>query len=386
MAIYLDDKKVGGIKELLDALKLDSKAIPYQKRIKEFQQIMERDIHGNVRMKDGRSMTTRNISGRPEYSVHVPKLGYEVRIRLAQTQRKDKDQGFIYTPNLISMIPGEDGVAQITDDLEFAFWYLHPWNRHSPFYRNDSQPFFEYKDDDAKSKMDNDNEENRINALSYIVGYNAKNIKDLRTLAKGFAIGGVDDMTDEVVKKQLRILATNDPVGFLNKIENRETVFSGQVQEALDRGVLELRNLNGMNRWYLNGKEILPISYGQDEMAVLRDELSTKWYLYADKIESALEGTQTNANLHNPANDEAFDPHMPYKVEQKAELTPEQIAIMKEMEADVAYLEKIRALAALDPEDPSLHHMKRKSYNDNIEAINAYKAASLVPTAESVES
>jgi hypothetical protein len=385
MALYLDDKKVGGIKELLTALKLDEKEIPYRKRVKEFQQIMERDIHGNARMKDGRNMTTRNITGRPEYTVYVPKLGYEVRIRIAQTQRKDKDEGFIYTPNIISMIPGEDGIATITDDLEFAFWYLHPWCAHSPFYKTESQPFFEYKDDDAKSKMDNDNEENRINALSYIVGYNSKPIKQLRSLAKGFNIGGVDDMTDEVVKKQLRILANNDPVGFVNKIESRELVFSGEIQDAIDKGVLTLGSLNGMNRWYLSGKEILPISYGQDALAVLKDELSTKWYLYAKDIEAGLAKTEIASNLQNPAQDEVFEKHEVYKVEQRAELTPEQLVILKEMEADTAYMEKIKALAALDPTDPALHHSKLKSYNTNIAAIQAYKAASLVPAEESVE-
>lgn len=385
MALFIDDKKVGGVKDLLEVLKLEPNAIPYRKRTKEFQQIMPRDIHGNVRMKDGRSMTTRNISGRPEFSIYVPKLGYEVRVRLAQTQRKDKDEGFIYTPNLISMIPGEDGVAPVTDDLEFAFWFLHPWCAHSPFKKVDTEAFFEYKDDDARSKTDNDTEENRINALSYIVGYNAKNIKDLRNLAKGMNVGGVDDMTDEVVKRELRLLANIDPVGFVNKIENRETVFSGQVQDALDKDILKLETLNGMQRWYLSGKEILPVSYGQDAMAVLKDELSTKWYLYSDKIEIALKSTETASNLQNPANDEVFAEHMPHIVEQKAELSPEQLAILKEMEVDVAYMEKIKGLAALDPTDPSLHHAKLKSYNANIEAINAYKSASLVPAAEAVD-
>jgi hypothetical protein len=384
MAIYCDDVKVGGVKNLLEILKLEPNEIPYKKRTKEFQQVMQRDVHGNIRMKDGRSMTTRNISGRPEYSVFVPKLGYEVRIRLAQTQRKDKDEGYIYTPNLISMLPGEDGIAPVTDDLEFAFWFLHPWCAHSPFKKVDTEAFFEYKDDDAKSKTDNDTEENRINALSYIVGYNAKNIKDLRNLAKGMNIGGVDDMTDEVVKKELRQLANLDPVGFVNKIESREVVFSGQVQDALDKEILKLETLNGMQRWYLSGKEILPVSYGQDAMAVLKDELSTKWYLYADKIEGALKSTEMVSNLQNPANDEVFEEHMPYKVEQRAELTPEQVAIMKEMEADTAYLEKIRGLAALDPKDPTLHHAKLKSYNANIEAIMAYKAALLTPEPETV--
>lgn len=385
MSIFVDDKKVGGVKELLEVLKLDKKSIPSTKRVKEFQQIMERDIHGNIRVKDGRSMTTRNISGRPEYSVYVPALGYEVRIRLAQTQRKDKDEGYIYTPNLISMLPGEDGVAPITDELEFAFWYLHPWCAHSPFKKVESEAFFEYKDDDSKSKIDNDNEENRINALSYIVGYNAKPMKELKTLAKGFNIGGVDDMTDEVIKKQLRILATNDPVGFINRIENRETLFSGQVQEAIDRGVLTLETLNGMQRWYLDGREILPISYGQDAIAVLRAELSDRWYLYADKIESALGATEIASNLKRPENDEVFEDKMPYQVQQKAELTSEQLGLLKEMELDVEYMEKIKRLAALDPSDPSIHHATLKSYNANIEAINAYKAASLVPTTDVAE-
>lgn len=376
MAIYVDDVKVGGVKQLLEKLELPTNAIPYKKRVKEFQQIVQRDAHGNIRMKDGRSMTTRNITGRPEYSIYIPKFGFEVRVRLANTQRKDKDDGYIYTPNIVDMIPGEDGVAAVTDDLEFAFWFLHPWCAHSPFKKIDTEAFFEYKDDDAKSKTDNDTEENRINALSYIVGYNAKSIKDLRTIAKGFNIGGVDDMTDEVVKKELRTLANNDPVGFINRIEDRETIFSGQVQEALDRKILDLKTFNGMARWYLGKDEILPISYGQDPLQVLKQEMSTKWYLYSERIEEGLRGVEIASNLQNPANDATFEHLMPVNIEQKAELTNEQLTLLKEMEADVAYAEKIKGLAALDPADPSLHHAKLKSYNNNIDAIKAYLKAS----------
>ena len=378
MALFVDDKKVGGVKELLETLQLDSKTIPYKKRVKEFQQMVQRDANGNIRMKDGRSMTTRNITGRPEYSIFVPKLGYEVRVRLAQTQRKDKDDGFIYTPNIVDMIPGEDGVATVTDDLEFAFWFLHPWCAHSPFKKVDTEAFFEYKDDDAKSKTDNDTEENRINALSYIVGNFAKNIKDLRVIAKGFNIAGVDEMTDDVVKRELRMLANNDPVGFVNKIENRETAFSGQVQEALDRKILRLETFNGMSRWYLGTREILPISYGQDALEVLKQEMSTKWYLYSEEIESGLKATEIAYNLSNPANDEAFEKFEPVVIEQKAELSAEQLALLKEMEADTEYMNKIKELAALDPSDPALHHMKLKAYNNNIDAILAYKKASLM--------
>lgn len=377
-SLFIDDKKVGGVKQLLEQLELPKDAIPYKKRVKEFQQMVQRDANGNIRMKDGRSMTTRNITGRPEFSVFVPKLGYEVRIRLAQTQRKDKDDGFIYTPNIVDMIPGEDGVATVTDDLEFAFWYLHPWCAHSPFKKVDTEAFFEYKDDDAKSKTDNDTEENRINALSYIVGYNSKPIKELRTIAKGFNIAGVDDMTDDVVKKELRTLANNDPTGFITKIEGRETIFDGKIQELLDRKILDLRTFNGMSRWYLGESEILPISYGQDAIEVLRAELSVRYYLYAERIEDALKSVEIASNLQNPANDEAFEPLMPVNIEQKAELSSEQLALLKEMEADTEYMNKIKELAALDPSDPALHHMKLKAYNNNIDAINAYLKSSLL--------
>lgn len=376
MALFVDDVKVGGIKELCEKLKIPTTDIPYLKRTKEFEMVMDRDIHGNPkRDRDGNYETKRKIAGAPHYSVFVPSLGYEVRVRLATTQRKDKDNNYNYTPTFISMDPAEDGTTSINDPIEFTFWFLHPWCRQSPFYKAGSPAFFEYKDNDAASKSDNDNEENRINALSYIVGQYAKSMKQLRAIAKGLECAGVDDMTDEVVKKTLRTIATADPIGFINKVDSRETIFAGMVQDAVDKGILKTQSLNGMIRWYLNGKEILPVTFGMDPMNTLKDELSAKWYLYSKEIQDSLNGVNVSANLQSPELDEFFAEEQSHKIEQRAEITVEQRAYLKQMEQDAAFDAKIKKLSLVDPNDASTHHAVLSSYNKHKEAVEAYKTS-----------
>lgn len=378
MSLFVDDKKVGGIKELCEALKIDPKSIPYGKRTKEFVQEMQHDHLGNPsRDLNGNYVTKRKIAGVPQYSIFVPKLGYEVRVRMAQTQRKEKDD-FVYSPKIVTMDPGEDGVSQINDEQEFAFWYLHPWNGTSPFHQSNAPVYFRYKDNEASSKIENDFEEAKINALGYIIGNYAKTTKQLRSIAKGLNFVGVDDMSDEFLKKQLRAKALENPIEFVNKVESREIIFSGQVQDAIDKGILATQNLNGMLRWYLNGKEILPIAYGMDSLAVLKEELSSKWYLYSDEIQRSLNGTTVADNLSNAANDEHFHEDMVHEVEQLAEVTPEMQALLKEFEVNYQYAEKIKKLAAIDPEQPGLHAGTKRSYENNKEAVELYKASLLV--------
>ncbi len=384
MALFLDDKKVS-VTELCAALGISEKDIPYRKRNKDFEQKMERNADGTPKRDrdSGRYLTTRKVTGAPCFSVFVPKIGYEVKIRYAVTQRKVKDGEFDYQPKIIDMLPGEDGVASMSDPLQFVFWFLHPWNLHSPFHQVGTPHYFEYKDDDLQSKTANDHEENLINALGYIVGQYAKPMRELRALAKGLSFAGVDDMTDEVLKKALRDYARRDPVKFLNQIDSREISFSGMIQDAIDKEVLHTENLNGMVRWYLNGKEILPVTFGMDPVLALKNEMADKWHLYAKDVQDAINGVDIKSKLNKPENDEAFVAAEPHEISYKAELSPEQRAVLAKMKEENWYDEKIKKLAAIDPNDTSVHHAIRTSYEKNKEAVELYKA-SLQPQAELV--
>lgn len=382
MALYIDDKKVGGIKDLCEALKLEEKTIPYKKRVKEFEQKMERDIHGNPKRDEGGNYKTRRkISGAPAFSAYVPGLGYDVKIRFATTQRKVKDGDFSYSPTLIDMVPAEDGTAAFSDPMEFVFWYLHPWNLHSPFHQAGSPHFYEYKDGDERSRTENDHEENLINALGYIVGQYAKPMRELRAMAKGLNMTAVDDMTDEVVKKALRDYAKKDPVRFIDQIDSRETIFSGMIQDAIDKGILATQSLNGMLRWYLNGKEILPVPFSADPILTLKEEMSTKWHLYAKDLQNALSGVNIASNLDKPELDEFFEEKQVVEHEYRGDITPELQEVLKKMKEEQWYDDKIKKLSLVDIDDPKLHVGTRKSYETNKEAVELYKK-SLLPQAE----
>lgn len=376
MSLFLDDRKVT-VPELCKELGIDIKDVPYKKRQKEFEQNMPRNADGSPKRDrdSGRYLCTRKVTGSPAFSVYVKSIGYDVKVRYATTQRKVKDGDFEYQPKIIDMIPGEDGVAAIQDDQQFVFWFLHPWNLHSPFHELGAPHYFEYKDDEAQSRASNDHEENMINALGYIVGQHSKSIRELRALAKGLNFTGVDDMTDEVLKKALRDYARRDPVLFMNHIESRETVFSGMIQDAIDKEVLVTQSINGMVRWYLNGKEILPVTYGMDPLVALKSEMADKWHLYAKDVQEAIAGVDIKSKLNLPEKDEVFADSMPHEIQYKAELTDEQRRILAKMKEEAWYEEKIKKLAAIDPNDENVHHATRKSYEANKEAVEAYKAA-----------
>lgn len=376
MAFYINDERVGGIKELCEKLGLDDKVIPFRKRDKSFEIEMERDIHGNAkRDKDGHYVTRTNVATQPVFSGFSKKLGYSVQIRYALTQYKTKDEVNYPAPGTIFLDPGEDGTASLNDELLFVFWYLHPWCGNSPFHVHGSPIMYRYKDNDAKSKMGNDHEENLINALGYIVGNHCKSVKELRSIAKGLNQVGVDDMTDETVKATLRTIAKADPIGFIDKVESREIVFSGKVQDAIDKNIITLQTLNGMVRWYMGGKEVIPVAYGQDPVTVLKEEMSSKWYLYSDEIDKAINGITIATNLAAVENDEAFADSKVHEIETKSELTTEQLAVLKKMKEDYLYDQKIKKLAGINPDDPGVHFMTLKSYNENKEAVEAYKAS-----------
>lgn len=363
--IYLDDKAVNGKKGVCEYLKIDPNSIPSNRR-KEF------EVTGGRVDRDGNLRVRKSIDGKPEYSVYVPHLGREVKVRYAVSQSPVREGGFRYTGKTL-MEPAEDGSVLMKDENEFIFWFIRPLNRQSPFRREGAKFYYEYKDNDAKAKSEIELEEARIDALSIIVGSDSWSMAQLRQLAKGMNISGVDDMTDLVVKKNLKDRAYKDPLEFYKTANSREVIFSGKIQEAIDLKVLHVVDKNGMRRWYLNDEEILPIQYGDDPLNALKNHLSSEWYKYADEVNRGLEGRTVASNLNNPANDEFFE-EAP-KVSQKAEMNVSFIEALNELKKDEIKFEKIKKLAEADIEDPSLHWATRKSYNENKELIDAYKAS-----------
>lgn len=370
MAIYLDDKVMNGKNDVLSYLKLESSVVPMARR-------KELEVLGGRYDKDGNLRTSKSIYGVAEYTVFVPLLGREVRVRLAKTQRPNKDKGFDYAPKNIGIEPAEDGSVLITDELEFIFWYLRPMCLQSPFRPRNGKAFYEFKDNEAKANAEAAREEKLIDAMSLIYGENRKTVTELKEIAKGLNISGVDDMSLQVVQSALAKQAKADPLTFYNSATSREIIFSGKIQSAIDLGVLEVKNINGMKRWYLSGEEILPLQHGVDDVKALKDFLSEKWYLYADSIQGGLEGRNLTSNLNTPENDAFFGAKHEVP-ETKAEvgytLSNEIKLLLKEIEETPYLKEKIEKLAEVNPEDNSVHAMTRKSLEKNQHYVDAYIA------------
>lgn len=365
MAIYLDDAVMNGKKDVLDYLKLDPKIIPnHRKKLFEFTH-KKADQDGRVRIK-------KSIFGSPEFSVFVPHLGREVKIRYAVTQRRDKDKNFIYSPPSIGIEPAEDGTVVMNNDLEFLFWFLRPLCKNSPFRTATQRSHYEYQDNDFKATTELDLEENRVDAVSIVIGNNAWAISKLRMLLKGLNESGVDDMTDVIVRKKLKDRAYANPIDFINIAESREVMFSGKLQECIDRKILKVESKLGMKRWYLLEEEILPLQYGVDEVRELKNFLSVNWHLFAETIQNALGNKTVERSLNKPELDQYFADNKVEPVIQRAEVTPAFNKELRMMEEDAALKDKIIMLSKIDPNDKSVNIGLRQSYKSKIKFIEAY--------------
>jgi len=368
MALYIDDQAMTK-KAALEFLGISPSFIP-QVRRKIIQCVTKQVDKDKVR-------PPKSIGGKPVYLVYVPHLEKEISIRYATSQKKDKDHNFIYPhPKTLALFPAEDGTVLIPDELEFLFWFLRPMCEQSPFRNSAQQIYYGFKDDNAKATADMEREEKYIRAISILVGPDAWSDLQLKHLAKGMSIQGVDDMTPMVVKNELKKLAYRDPVKFYESANSREIIFSGKIQEAIDGKVLVLKSLNGMQRWYLKNEEILPIGFGQNALIELKNHMAEKWFLYADKINEALKGIDLLAKLNNPINDEAFEETaIPVKGKIRAELTPEEIEVLKQIKAKEWLEAKMHKIDGYDLNSPKLMASQRKSYEDNKEIYAVWKKA-----------
>jgi hypothetical protein len=246
----------------------------------------------------------------------------------------------------------------------------------SPFRDKQQMYYYGFKDDNATATRDMELEEKRILANSIIVGPLAWTEVKLKHLAKGMGIQGVDDMMPMVIKNELRKLAYKDPVDFFNKANSKEVIFTGKIQEAIDMKILVLKSLNGMQRWYLGSEEVLPIAFGQNALIELKNHMAEKWYLYADKIKDALEGVSLSSKINNPMNDVAFEDEPEVTTQRiRAELSPEEIEVLKEIREKDYILDKCKKWWNLDFNDPKLHPGTKKGMEAAMPYIEAYRKA-----------
>jgi hypothetical protein len=265
-----------------------------------------------------------------------------------------------------------DGTCLIPDELEFLFWFLRPMCLQSPMRRPEQVSFYQFQDHNERAERDLEMEEERMKAMSIFLGRDAWPDAQLKTLAKGLNIAGVDDMTPLVVKSELKKLAYKNPREFYTRASSRDIIFSGKIQEAIDGKVFVLKSLNGMQRWYMGAEELLPITYGQDPLNELKNMMAEKWYLYADKVNDALAKNDISAKLNNPVNDAVFKAEPELKI--KAELTDKELKFLAEIKKNDWLEEKMKKIHAYDKSEPDkMHPSQLKSWKENEEMYEAWK-------------
>ena len=274
MALYIDDVKVNK-EQLLSALGLPARLIPSTRK-KSFEVVYKRPDKVNK----GKWKFTRNVMTEPQFVAYSKEKGFNVRVRYATNVMPKVEAGVAinkYSPTYISLEFGEDGTRPMVDknEMEFLFWFLHPSNLNSPLRASDakSPAYYKFADPEGKSMEELQKEEWSINALQIIIGEHRWHIDDLKRLAKGMHISGIDDMTDNEVRVALKKLAIKDPVTFKNRAEGSQVKFDGTIQDAIDKKILTIRSLNGLKRWYLKDEEVLPIPSGADPLIALKEHV-----------------------------------------------------------------------------------------------------------------
>ncbi len=376
MAIYVDNEKMS-VNEVLQLLGLkDQVKIPEskRKRVFEFTRKTPDRLNGGTRI-------PRSVNAIPQFSVYSEKLGYTVTIRYATSQKRKKDSEPEYSPLYLSMLPDELGFVEINDDFIFLFWYLHPTHELSPFYKSGTPVDYKFLNKDSIAKMEIEREEYLINGLAIIIGDNAWNIFQLRRLAKGLKEPGVDELTDSQVKQVLRNIAHKDPVGFYNSTRVADFMFEGLVQDAVDKKVLELKSLNSLERWYLNGEELLPISYGQDARKELSDFVATrvdviekiKNGLAGKTVETAVRDPEVHAAIMGDVQNKPLNPSEKAASNREVERIDENLS---RVDTDESFRQKIaeKLKEKLESETTGIpmHHAKVKWFEENADAVKYF--------------
>lgn len=370
--IYVDDVNVS-TKELCVILGIDPATIPTKlTRIYEINPSkVTKDANGNEK-------TPRRCGIQTKFNVYLKGQGKSVQVRYAKDVINENKNGFVvprYSPGQL-FINGKEELVQ--DDLEHFFRYINPDCYNSPF-REMSRPWrYLFKDNEANAKNDLLRDEQEMRAMSMIIGQSALPTSQLRQIAKGMNIGGVDALTDAEVKNKLKVKAKENPNKFYDDATSRSIQFSGLLQDVVDQSIVRVISNNGYKRWYFVNEELCVIPSGANEMEVLKDTVTRKMDLIPQFM-TALEGRSVESELSKPENAHFFDAFKPNPNETRGGVSPNIKAENKEIDADLQLKAEIKALA--EEEDAELAgttkmHWARKGKLERLrEEVDAYKAS-----------
>lgn len=368
--IYVDDVNVG-TKELCVMLNIDPAIIPTK-----LSRIYEINPSKVTRDGNGNEKTPRRCGIQTKFNVHIKSLGKSVQVRYAKDVIKENKNGFVmprYSPGQL-FINGKEELVQ--DDVEHFFRYINPDCYNSPF-REMSRPWrYLFKDNEANAKLDLLRDEQEMRAMSMIIGNSALPTSQLRQIAKGMNIGGVDLLTDAEVKNKLKVKAKENPNRFYDDATSRSIQFTGLLQDVVDNHLVRVISNNGYKRWYFVNEELCVIPSGANEMEALKDTVTRRMDLIPQFM-TALEGRSIETELNKPENAHFFNQFKPNPDETRGGISPNIKVENKEINADMALKAEVKALA--EEEDAELtgglkmHHMRKQKLERLRKEVDAYK-------------
>lgn len=369
--LYVDDVPVG-VKELYEVLGIDPKSIP-NKLARVF------EIHPNKIRKDeqGNEKTPRRLGIPTKFNAFIKSKGMNVTVRYAREVQKDNKNGYVtlrYSPGQLWINGREENVI---DDIEYAFRYIHPDCYNSPFRQLNGTFRYLFKDVEANANADLLKDEQEMRAMSLIIGNNAWAVSQLRQVAKGLHISGVDALTDAEVKNRLKMLAKANPNQFFDDARSRNIQFSGLLQDVVDQNVVKIVSNNGFRRWHFVNQEICVIPSGANEMEALRQAVANDMELIP-QFKTALEGRTVESVLDKPENQKFFDSFDVDQTTTKGDVSPNLKAENKAIDGAYNHEANIKALSEEEDLDISgvkqMHHARKKSLQKYRAEVDAYKA------------
>lgn len=368
--IFVDDVNVG-VTELYTVLGIDPNTVP--KKLARIYEInpdrVRKDANGNEK-------TPRRLGVPSKFTAFSKQMGMNITVRYAKESVKENKNGVItnrYSPGHLWINGREEN---ITDDLVHIFMYLHPDCFQSPFRQMNGPYRYLFKDNEALAKNDLLREEQEMRAMSMIIGDSALPMSQLKQIAKGMNISGVDSITDAEIKIQLKIKIKQDPNKFYNDARSRNIQFNGLLQDVVDKNIVRMIPNNGYKRWYFMNEELCIIPSGADEMLMLKEAVTKKMDLIP-QFQTALEGRTVESELEKPENSQYFDSFKVNESATKNSISKNLKNETKEVEELLRHQADIKALS--EEEDTELNggvpmHFKRKQKLERLrEEVDAYK-------------
>ncbi len=179
---------------------------------------------------------------------------------------------------------------------------------------------------------------------------------EVKQIAKGFKITGVDDVSVAEVRQLLRAKLNLNPAQFILDLDNNEVALIGIVKDAMDKGIITSTTEGTSKVWILDGSQILVTKQGADELSSVVSEIESDLEKYFPLIEKGITSDEKSKKLAKPENAKFFD-----KFKSKASHTGDEILSADERKAlqedrlKEEKLKQVRGWYGVDVTDPNLH-------------------------------